>query len=163
MYGSFIHHSASSSSRHRPKSLHLQFNPYGDLLKASPTSHFRPNGLSTAPVVGTPLVSTLASTSSLEVVDECMYQLLNGLRDEENVESVMDDRVLSREWVSEACCVNGDDIVAERLAVEDSVERDEVLLKLLLTQQELRDTVAENQRILQSVQQEVRVGGDRYT
>ena len=95
-----------------------------------------------------------------------MYQLLNGLRDEENVESVMDDRVLSRvggsEWVSEACCVNGDDIVAERLSVEDSVERDEVLLKLLLTQQELRDTVAENQRILQSVQQEVRVGGDRY-
>lgn len=167
MYGSFIHHSASSSSRHRPKSLHLQFNPYGDLLKGSPTSHFRTNGLSTAPVVGTPLVSTLASTSSLEVVDECMYQLLNGLRDEENVESVMDDRVLSRvggsEWVSEACCVNGNDIVAERLSVEDSVERDEVLLKLLLTQQELRDTVAENQRILQSVQQEVRVGGDRYT
>ena len=126
MYGSFIHHS-SSSSRHRPKPLHLQFNPYGDLLEDSPTSHFRPNGLSTAPVVGTPLVSTLASTSSLEVVDECMYQLLNGLR------------------------------------VEDSVERDEVLLKLLLTQQELRDTVAENQRILQSVQQEVRAGGDRYT
>lgn len=132
-----------------------------------PTSHFRSSGLSTPPVVGSPLATTLASTPSLDVVDECMFQLLNGLRDEENVESVMDDRVLSRvggsEWVSEACCVDDDDIVAERLGVEDSMERDEVLLKLLLTQQELRNTVAENQRILQSVQQEVRAGDDRYT
>ena len=167
MYGSFIHHSSSTSSRHRPKPLHLQLNPYGDLLKSMPTSHFRSSGLSTPPVVGSPLATTLASTSSLDVVDECMFQLLNGLRDEENVESVMDDRVLSRvggsEWVSEACCVDDDDIVAERLGVEDSVERDEVLLKLLLTQQELHDTVAENPRILQSVQQEVRAGDDRYT
>ena len=146
-----------SSSRRAPAPFRLQFNSYGDCLERSTTTHFKSAKTVTAHV-NSPL-ATLASAPAPEVADECMFQLLNALRDENNVKTVIDDVMITRvggcDMVADTRLVDWEDVAIERLCAEGRCEKDEVMKELLLLQDQLRDVVQQNQTLLQTIQPQV--------
>ena len=88
-----------------------------------------------------------------------MFQLMNGLRDEGNVKTVIDDVMVTRvgdcDMVGDTRLIDAEDVVIESLCVGDRCERDEVTRELFLLQDQLRGVLQQNESLLQTVQPQV--------
>ena len=88
-----------------------------------------------------------------------MFQLMNGLRDEGNVKTVIDDVMVTRggdcDMVGDTRLIDAEDVVIESLCVGDRCERDEVTRELFLLQDKLRGVLQQNEALLQTVQPQV--------